>query len=325
MDAGAPCYAGAMLRIGIIGAARVAVYALIAPAAASPRAQVAAIAARDGVRAADYAKTHAIPRALTGYDALFADPAIGLVYIATPPSTHADLALRAIAAGKPALVEKPFAMGAVEAAQVHAAAAAARVPVFEAMHSRHHRLHARLRTLAAEIGPLRRAEARFCITPPDAGDFRFDAALGGGALMDLGVYPLAWVRNLLGEDFAVESAIMRGDGADASTQATLRFAAGAVATIDARMDAEAIAATLAIEGDGGRIDVVNPLAPQMGCRLRVETSGGARDEAVDGPGTFDAQLAAVCATLLDGAPWPLPADDYVRSMRAIDAVRAAAR
>jgi predicted dehydrogenase len=314
-----------MLRIGIIGAARVAVYAMIAPAAASPRAAVTALAARDPARAADYARTHAIPRVLPDYDALFADPDIDLVYIATPPSTHADLALRAIAAGKAALVEKPFAMSEADAQRVRTSAEAAGVPVFEAMHSRHHRLHARLKALAAEIGPVRRADARFWITPPPEGDFRYDAALGGGALMDLGVYPLTWVRNLLGEDFAVESATMRGDGADLATEATLRFASGAIATIDARMDAEAFAISLGVEGERGRIDVLNPLAPQMGCRLTVTTPAGARDEPADGPGTFDAQLAAVCASLLDGAPWPLPADDYVQSMRAIDALRAAAR
>lgn len=315
------------LRVGILGAARVARYAMIAPAAASARATVAAVAARDGARAIDYAQEHAIPRAFGDYDALLADPDIDVVYVATPPVNHAALALAAISAGKPVLVEKPFAMTGGEAARVLDAAKAAGVRVFEAMHSRHHALHARLAALSREIGPVREVVATF--TTPEAShgddDFRWRADLGGGALMDLGVYPLAWTRALLGEDFVVETATMRGALADHDTRATLRFASGAVARIHAQLDAEAFAATMSIDGERGRIEVLNPLAPQMGCQVRIGTAAGAREEAPAGPGTFDAQLAALCATLLDGADWPLPADDPLRSMQAIDAVRAAAR
>jgi len=317
------------LRIGMLGAARVARYAMIAPAAAAPRATLVAVAARDGARAVAYAKAHAIARAFGAYDALLADSDIDLVYIATPPVYHAALALAAIGAGKHALVEKPFAMNAAEAAGVLAAAKTAGVRVFEAMHSRHHALHARLGEIvgAGEIGAVREIAATFT-TPTQAhadDDFRWRADLGGGALMDLGVYPLAWTRALLGEDFVVASATMRGADADRETRATLRFASGAVARIHAQLDAETLAATMTVQGDAGRIEAFNPLAPQMGCQVRIETASGTREESPAGPGTFDAQLAAVCATLLDGADWPLPEDDPVRSMSAIDAVRAAAR
>jgi len=93
------------LRIGIVGAARVAVYAMLAPAAAHPGATVLAVAARDRGRAEAYARTHAIPRAYGGYAALIADPDIDLVYVATPPAHHVAPALAAIAAGKAVLVE----------------------------------------------------------------------------------------------------------------------------------------------------------------------------------------------------------------------------
>jgi len=212
---------------------------------------------------------------------------------------------------------------------VRDAAGRAGAPVFEAMHSRHHALHARLAALVGggAIGAVRRVTARFVTPTPGESDFRHDAALGGGALMDLGVYPLAWTRALLGEDFVVAAARARRGpgGVDHETAATLRFAGGAAADILARHDAERFDARLAIEGERGRIEVVNPLAPQIGHTFTVETDAGAQSETVDGPGTFDAQLAAVVATVRDGAPFPLPPDDYVRSMRAIDLVRDACR
>lgn len=315
------------LRIGILGAARVATYAMIAPARASGRAEVIAVAARDFERAQDYATTHGIPRACATYEALVRDPDINLVYIATTPSTHAALAHLAIAAGKHVLVEKPATMDAAEAEGVRAAADRAGVHVFEAMHSRHHRLHARIAAIVSSgvIGAVRRTSARFCITRPPAGDFRYEAALGGGALMDLGIYPLAWTRALLGESFSVESAHMRREnGTDMETQATLRFSNGVRSETLCQLDADIRDARFIIEGDAGRLEVTNPLAPQMGHLLLTETASGARDETVDGAGTFDAQLAAVCATLIDGAPFPLAPDDFVQSMRAIDAVRGAA-
>jgi hypothetical protein len=71
--------------------------------------------------------------------------------------------------------------------------------------------------------------------------------------------------------------------------------------------------------------VLNPLAPQMGHKLDVDVGGKTTSETVEGPSTFTAQLQAVAATLVDGAPFPLAADDPARSMAVIDAVRAAAR
>src|SRR5262245_43945688 len=96
------------LRIGIIGAARVAVYAMAAPARANPRTELAAIAARDPARAAVFATEHGVAKVHETYDALIDDPAIDLVYIATPPAMHANVAKKALAAGKHVLVEKPF-------------------------------------------------------------------------------------------------------------------------------------------------------------------------------------------------------------------------
>lgn len=314
--------------IGIIGAARVAVYAMIAPAREVSRVKVAAVAARDPVRAQAFATAHGIAKVHTSYDALIGDPSIDVVYVATPPAFHAAIAIKALDAGKHVLVEKPFSMNAVEARRVLGAAEQAKRRVFEAFHYRHHALWHRIVEIcrSGELGRVVSMDAAFhAPIAKTADEFRWNASIGGGALMDLGCYPLQWVRVAAGEEPIVEAASMRMvDGVDAATEATLLFPSGAKAKVACRMDGGSFAAFLNITGERGSMKVLNPLAPQMGHKLDVEIDGKARSETVEGPSTFAAQLQAVAATLLDGAPFPLAADDPVRSMAAIDAVRAAA-
>jgi predicted dehydrogenase len=315
------------INIGIIGAARVAVYAMIAPAREVPRVRVAAIAARDPERAKAFAVEHGIEKAHASYDALIGDPTIDLVYVATPPAAHADIAIKALRAGKHVLVEKPFAMNAAEANRVFEAAARAGRQVFEAFHYRHHALWHRIVEIcrSGALGRVVSLDAAFhAPIPKTADEFRWNASLGGGALMDLGCYPLQWVRVATGEEPAVEQASMRVvDGVDAETSAVLRFPGGATATVACRMDGDAFVALLNVTGERGAIKVLNPLAPQMGHKLDIDIGGKMRSETVEGPSTFAAQLQAVAATLLDGAPFPLAGDDPVKSMAVIDAVRAA--
>jgi predicted dehydrogenase len=313
------------LRIGIIGAARVAVYAMLAPAAANDRVTVLAVAARDPARARAFAAEHGVPRVHADYAALAADPEIDLVYVATPPAFHLAHARLAIAAGKPLLVEKPFTLDAGEAATLLAEAAAAGVPVFEAMHSRHHALWPLLQRLLLRIGAVRHIDAVFDVPVGTAeNEFRWDSRLGGGALMDLGVYPLAWVRAIAGEPLSVTAASMRQHReADAAFAADLLLPGGVGAHVAADMMAP-FRARLAITGTDGTLVVDNPLAPQRGHKITLATAGGTEQHVANGPGTYDAQLAAVAACLIDGAGWPLPAADACNSMRAIDMVRTAA-
>jgi predicted dehydrogenase len=314
-----------MLRVGIIGAARVATYAMIAPARDNPRVEVVAVAARDPVRGRAYAETHGIARVHDSYAALVADPAVDLVYVATPPRFHLEHARLAIAAGKPVLVEKPFAMDSDEAARLIDAAATAGVPVFEAMHARHRSVWRLIASLLPQIGELQNLDAVFDIAVSTAEDeFRWQDSLGGGALMDLGVYPLAWVRAIAGEPLRVESATMqRLRGADAAFRAALTLPGGVSATVAADMTAPR-RAELIITGSNGRMRLDNAMAQLPGQALVVETAAGSVRHSLDGPSTFAAQLAAVAATLIDGTPFPLAAADPLASMRAIDMVRAAA-
>jgi len=313
-----------MLRIGVLGAARVAVYAMLEPARTVSGCRVTTIAARDQKRAIDYAAVHGIPHVHPSYASLIADAEVDLVYVATPPHTHRELAEAAIRAGKAVLVEKPFAMNGGEAESVFRLACRTGTPVFEAMHSLHHLLFRRVESLVQDgaVGDVVRMEARFD-APIDrtTAEFRWRSELGGGALMDLGVYPLAWCRRLAGEAFEVENASAVLESVDTSFEANLRFSNGIEAIVGGSLFGERHQATLSIEGSSGKIEVDNFLAPQRGHRLSIYRSGECEVESVGGLSTYQAQLEAVRDAIVAGAPFPLPPDDYVKSMRAIDKVR----
>src|SRR5262249_45417315 len=114
------------------------------------------------------------------------------------------------------------------------------------------------------------------------------------------------------------------DGVDAACEAALAFPCGATARVSCSMTSDGFAALLTVEGSKGSLRVINPLAPHFGHMLEIRANGEERKETLEGPTTFAAQLEAVAATLLDDAAFPLAADDPIKSMAAIDAVRAAA-
>lgn len=313
------------LRIGIIGAARVATYAMIAPAASRDDVVVAAVAARDGARAADYAATHGIARSFGDYAAMVADPDIDAIYVATPPAFHLQQARLAIRAGKPCLVEKPFTLNAGEAETLLAQARAAGVVMVEAQHSRCHGLWAIVAAHLPALGRVRHIDAWFnAPVKTDEAEFRWQSGLGGGALMDLGVYPLTWVRAVAGEPIAARDVVVRPQReADGAFAATLDLPGGVTARVAADM-AAAFGAQLRIEGDAGVLTIDNPLAPQRGGHgISLATAAGVMAIASPSdPGSYDAQLAAFADLVAGRAAWPLAGDDPIHSMRAIDLVRA---
>src|SRR5258705_1673111 len=140
------------LRIGILGAARIAPMALIKPAQRNLEAAVVGVAARDVVRAASFAAKHGIERVYSGYDELLADPGIDAVYNPLPNSHHARWTIRALEAGEHVLFGKPFSATVAEAEAMAAAATRTRRVLIEAFHYRDHPLFGRLRPLITSGG-----------------------------------------------------------------------------------------------------------------------------------------------------------------------------
>lgn len=316
------------LRIGLLGASRIAPPAIIAPAAARPDVEVVAVAARDPARARTFAEAHAIPHVAQDYAALIARDDVDLVYVGLPPAGHAPWTLAALAAGKPVLCEKPFARDAAEARTMVEAAAAAGRPLIEAFHYRFHAVIARALEVvrSGALGHLQSARAVFQVPiPKDIDDLRWRADQAGGALMDLGCYPLHILRTLVGEEPRVEAAEGVFDsGVDAAMRARLAFPGGVRAEIACSMIEAQPMAGAVLEGAEGRLEIANFVAPQIGCRLTTTIRGQARDLPTDGPTTYEAQLDHVVAVLEGRAPPITGGADAIANMAAIDAIYQAA-
>lgn len=195
------------IRWGILGAGGIAAH-FAQTVSAGTRAQIVAVGSRNRDRAERFATAHGIPTTHVGYRDLVEDPQVDAVYVATPHSEHAENALLAIAAGKHVLVEKPFTRNAAEAERVFAAARGTGVFVMEAMWTRFLPHVAALHQVidAGEIGDvvtLRADHGQWFVF--DAKHRLFAPNLAGGALLDLGVYPVAWALDFLGEPDEVKA------------------------------------------------------------------------------------------------------------------------
>ena len=313
-----------MLRIGLLGASRIAPTAVITPAAGRQDVIITAVAARDPARAKAYAETHGIAAVADDYAALIARDDVDLVYNGLPPAGHLEWTVAALEAGKAVLCEKPFARNADEARTMVAAAERAGRPLIEAFHYRYHNVIRRAEEMirSGALGQIHRANAVFQVTiAKDTGDLRWSAEQGGGALMDLGCYPLHLMRTLLGEEPQIREA--RGefvDGVDAQIMAALAFPSGARADISCSMVPQTRDARATIGGSKGRMEIINFLAPQYGCRFTTVIGGETVEHPVDGPSTYEAQLAHV-VDVMAGKAQPLTGGaDAIANMAAIDAI-----
>ncbi len=191
-----------VVRIGVLGAARIAPAALLKPARNVARAEVVAIAARDPARAEKFATKHGVPAVFADYMALIDAPDIDAIYNPLPNGLHAQWTTAALEAGKHVLCEKPLTANAAEAEQLGAVAQRTGRVLMEAFHWRYHPLAQRMVEIVrgGELGPLRHVSASLCFPLPLFSDIRYRYDLGGGALMDAGCYTVHIVRTLGGEE-----------------------------------------------------------------------------------------------------------------------------
>ncbi|MFD6098124.1 Gfo/Idh/MocA family protein [Nocardiopsis flavescens] len=247
-----------VLRWGVLGTGGIA-HSFMEGLRATPTARVTAVGSRTPERSREFASTWGIPRAHGSYEDLAADPDVDAVYVATPHPWHHPHTLLCLNAGKHVLVEKPMAMNALQAAEMTAAAGANGVFLMEAMWTRFLPVHRLVRELVADgaIGELRQISAEFGVSAPYDPDHRlFNADLGGGALLDLGVYPLMLASWYLGE-LTVVGATRRlspDHMVDTHTTVLVRGEHGATATLScASLTALPNRAVLA--GTRGRVEL----------------------------------------------------------------------
>jgi predicted dehydrogenase len=249
------------VRWGILGAGGIA-RTVGADIASSPASVVGAVASRDAARATNLAAALGAARAYDSYEALVADPDVDFVYVATTHAQHHDAALLALRAGKPVLVEKPLGVNAREAREIQAEARASGLLCLEGMWLRLNptALAVWAAVAGGQIGDIVAVRAdvshRFDYDPAHR---LFDPALGGGALLDLGVYTAAFMLPLIGRPSSVRAVgSLAPTGVDVSVAMTWTSATGQIATLTCSSITEGGSAATII-GTRGWIEVAGPL------------------------------------------------------------------
>jgi predicted dehydrogenase len=310
------------VRIGLLGASRIAPNALLKPASETAGVEIAAVGARDRARAEKFAARHNIPVVHDSYEALVADDSLDAIYNPLVPSAHAEWTIKALDHGKHVLCEKPFARNATEAAEMVRVARLRERVLMEAFHWRYHPLADAMLDVVAKIGPLVRGEAVFTYYLDDKERWLYHYSLGGGSTMDLGCYPVHWMRTLSGEEPRVvtASAVAGADNVDVSMEAALEFPSGLLAHVQCSMvNPGPRTWYLVMEGARGTLRVENPLAPQEGHRLTAEFEDGTElDQTYTLRPTYAFQLGAFLDAISGGRQPPTGGDDAVGNMATLD-------
>lgn len=314
------------LRIGILGAARIAERAVIQPAR-TLGAEVVAVAARDLGRAQAYAAEQGIARAYGSYAELLADPEVEVVYNPSPNSQHVRWTLAALRAGKHVLSEKPFAANAAEARLVADEPNPSGLVVFEGFHHRYHPAYLRLLELVGggAIGEVTRLDVHMKFHCDDLTDIRWSWPLAGGSLMDLGCYNLHVAKDVadaLGGPLQLVSAAATGNpGADPRVDATAtvvgELPGGGTAVLESSLEGPNDTSIL-VTGTRGTIRQPNFINLTADDSLVITVDG---DESVEHHGTtstYTHQLAALVAAVREGAGFPTGLDNALLMMELVD-------
>jgi xylose dehydrogenase (NAD/NADP) len=316
------------LRWGLLGTARIN-RSVIPPLRASRRNRLDAVASRTPERAEAYAREWGIDRVFGSYDAMLADPAIDVVYIAVPNGLHAMWTVRAVEAGKHVLCEKPLAISVEEVDGVIAAAARHGRIVAEGFMYRHHPQTALVQRLIGDgtLGDLRLVRGSFTFQHTRMDDVRWDPALGGGSLWDVGCYPVSFARLVSG----VEAAEVQGTqvlgptGVDLSFAGVLRFPGDVLAVVDSSFVAP-FHTSVDIVGSVATLRVASPFKPGPEASIViVGEDGSSREVPAEGQELYSGEVEDLARAVLDGAPPRMSLADSRGNVAALVALYEAAR
>jgi predicted dehydrogenase len=325
-----PSFTSRPIRWGVLGVARIATVKVIPAMQQCTLGEIAAIASRDRSKADTAARELAIPRAYGSYEELLADPAIDAIYNPLPNHLHVPWSIRAAEAGKHVLCEKPIGLNAAEARELIAARDRTGVVIGEAFMIQVHPQWVRTVELirARLIGQLRAVVGTFGYTNRDPKNVRNILEWGGGALMDIGCYPIKASRMAFAEEPLRAAGTLVRDpnfGTDILTSAVLEFPSGqCVFTVGTQI---VPCQSIQFLGTSGRIEVVIPYNAPPGKSMRIRIDDGSditgADVVVEEVAPCDQytlQGDAFAQAILDGAPPPVPLEDSLANMLAIDAV-----
>ncbi|WP_344238068.1 Gfo/Idh/MocA family oxidoreductase [Kribbella hippodromi] len=316
-----------LVRWAILGTAQIAAGEFIPSLWEVGGGRVDLIVARDGQRAKDFATEHGIARYAAGYQQAIDDPDIDAIYIPLPNTLHAEWTIAALRAGKAVLCEKPFATSLAEARTVTSVAERTGGHAWEAFAFLYHPQTRRVLELVEQgtIGAIREVHGIYHSPNDDTSTIRNDATLAGGALMDVGVYPLRLARLLLGSDFSVVRASQQltSAGLDLASSAEIDFAGGARLFFEASFSTE-YAPAARVVGELGELRISGPYATGLEDTLEILVTG--EEPRIERLGSnrplFTDQLAHIHA-VLDGtsAPRRQLTSDAAGTLALVDAIR----
>ena len=315
-----------VFRWGILGPGNIAAKFATGVAALADQ-EVVAVGSRTQASADRFADRFSIRRRHTGYEALAADPEVDVIYVATPHNFHREHTILALRHGKHVLCEKPFAINAAEAQEMVDVAREAGIFLMEAMWSRFLPIIVEVRRLIADgaIGAVQMIQADFGFRASfNPASRLFDPALGGGALLDVGVYPVSLATLLLGEpDRIAAVAALGATGIDENTGMLLGYPGGEVALLATTVRASTLQEAI-ILGSAGSIRLHSPW--WVGNTLTLQRAGDdaevvARPFIANGY-SHEAMEVADCVRAGRLESKTMPLNESLLVMRIMDAVRA---
>ncbi len=319
------------IQWGILSTANIGIKRVIPAILSGERGTIAAIASRDASRADGVAARFAIPRSYGSYEELLNDPEVDAVYNPLPNHLHVEWTVKALDAGKHVLCEKPLGIDAPQTQAIVAARDRSRKRVIEAFMVRHHPQWHRVRALArtGRIGAVRSIQSAFLFTMLDSNNVRNQAALGGGALFDVGCYPLVTARYVFGAEPTRVMALLQRDAdlsVDTLTSGLLEFPGGGQLLFSCAFRAAAYQ-RVTILGTEGRIDMPVPFTPSkdFACKISIDSGKSldgstAQFEQFPAVDQYALQCDAAAAVFLGEAEQEFPIEDGVATMRCIDAL-----
>jgi predicted dehydrogenase len=313
-----------MITFGTLGAADITPTALLYPCMNEPKASVTVIGARSRSNADGFALYHKIANVVDDYQSVINHPECNAIYNPLPISHHKSWTIAALNAGKHVLCEKSLASNAQEAREMADVAKEKDLVLMDAFHYRYHPMFIRARDIyqSGVLGKIEKIEAAFSVSGiinPE--DIRLNFDTGGGVTMDIGCYPISWVRHLTGlePEQVTAKAEVGPPHVDLMLKADLTLANDIPASIlgDMRPNGR-FRAEIIVSGSEGSMRVSNPLAPQMGHRLRTVFGNEHKDEYFDRRPTYCYQLDAFLNAINEGVTPFTDAEDAVKQMHVID-------
>ncbi|HEY7884046.1 MAG TPA: Gfo/Idh/MocA family oxidoreductase [Cellvibrionaceae bacterium] len=312
------------IRWGVLSTAKIAREYVIPAINASTLGEVIATSSRREGQAQAEAEKLGIPRYYDSYQALLDDPDIDAIYNPLPNHLHVPWSVKAIEAGKHVLLEKPAGLNAADLEPLMAAAA--RHPEVKVMEAFMYRFHPQWQTilkLCKDIGPIRHIQAMFSYNNRDADNIRNSAAMGGGALMDVGCYGISLARLVFGsEPLRAMGLLQKLDGyeVDCITSGLLEFADGlANFTCSTKTEPGQWAD---IRGENGCIRLSPPFNPTATNAVHINVKRHDVSEEIIIPATnqYGCMTDAFARAILDNKSVPTPLTDALENMLVIDAL-----